>query len=185
MWSFFLLISRLWAFLRRRRQNAIDRDASASLEQTLPDDRAGERRIVESIAQARDAVLGEQQRSREESTRENRRTRTIAWWTFGSLVVYTVTTVFMYLTTRDTLDHYKEALMITERAYVYLGFSNGKLMKLLTLRENEPISLSPKQRSASRDAGGGQLWHRGPSRQWSARDASDSLLQHHDMRPVN
>jgi hypothetical protein len=43
---------------------------------------------------------------------------------------------------QDALHHSREALKVTERAYVNLGFANGKFMELLPLQVGQPIRVA-------------------------------------------
>ncbi len=140
MWS----ICRRFCALIRRTQHAINDDPPTGGKATLTGEQQSGRegRILGAISQARDAIASEQEANRKESSGQSRKTRTIAWWTFGALAIYTLVTLLMYCTMRESLDNTREALKITERAYVYLAFSNGKLMKLVTLKENEPIRVA-------------------------------------------
>src|SRR5882724_4321688 len=107
-------------------------------------------RIIAAVEQSRDAILRGHHADRDQNERDNQRSRNIAWATFIGVCVYASLTLLQYCNMQESLKHTKDALRITERAYVNFGFADGKFMRLLPLEVNKPIVVAVHLQNSGR-----------------------------------
>ncbi len=106
--------------------------------------------ITAAVEQSRDAIVGEYRADREKSKRENSLNRKIAIITLVGVWLYTCVAFVQYRNMQEALKHTKEALRITERAYVNFGFADGKFMRLFPLEVGKPIMVSVHLQNSGR-----------------------------------
>ncbi len=107
-------------------------------------------RIVSAVEQSRDSILREHRADREQGKRESRLNRKIAVATLVVVGLYTSVAFFQYCNMQDSLNHTKEALRITERAYVNFGFEDRKFMRLFPLEVGKPIMVAVHLQNSGR-----------------------------------
>jgi hypothetical protein len=148
MWT--TILSRVKALIRRG--HAIGEEAYSESERdtSAPQQQNDAERIVSAVEQSRDAILREHRVDRTQDERENRLNRRIAVATLLGVLLYTSVAFLQYRNMQESLKHTKEALRITERAYVSFRFADGKFMRLFPLEVGKPIMVAVHLQNSGR-----------------------------------
>src|SRR6266852_5684563 len=131
-------------WIREESHAESQREASASQEQGEAE------RIISAVEQSRDAILSEHRTNRTQNERENRFNRRIAVATLLVVSIYSFVAFLQYRNMQESLKHTRDALHITERAYVNFGFSGGKFMRLFPLEVGKPIMVAANLQNSGR-----------------------------------
>jgi hypothetical protein len=145
------ILARVKALMRR--SHAIENDPHSENERdeiSAAQQQNDADRVVSAVEQSRDAILHEHRADRKQDEHESRLNRKVAIFTLVVVGLYTSVAFLQYCNMRDSLKHTREALRISERAYVNFGFADGKFMRLFPLEVGKPIMVAVQLQNSGR-----------------------------------